>query len=79
MARHERGAEIGSDGVSLCDCYIFKVHKSSIETFIVLLYLVVNSIKQLKKDTFLHKPDMRHLSSHIADAMNKSANVNVHK
>lgn len=82
MSCHERGAEIRSDEVALYDCYIFKVHKSSVETFIiVLLYLVVIPIKQLlKKDTqFSTNLTCDGLSSHITDSMNKSANVNVHK
>lgn len=77
MACHERGAEIGSDGVSLCDCYILKVHKSSIETFIVLLYLVVNSIKQLKKDTHFSTNLICDTCLHIS--LTQSTNVNVHE
>lgn len=80
MSCHEKGAEIRPDRVALRDFYIFKIHKSSVETF-VLLYLVVIPIKQLlKKDThFSTNLTCEGLSSHIADSMNKSANVNVHK
>lgn len=44
--------ELPKSGRTGRDCYIFKAHKSSIETLIVLLYLVVIPNKQLlKKDT----------------------------